>query len=87
VVGVTPSSRIRSHSCEPTEERVDGHRPSHSLPCHWLVFCDEILGKSTIGGGDSIDREHDGEIGMCSGDVAFLYQLPDRHHQQPLQSA
>jgi hypothetical protein len=57
-VGVTLSSRFRSHSClrcEPTQERGDGHQPSHSLPCHWLEFCDEISRKSTTGGGDLTD--------------------------------
>jgi hypothetical protein len=90
VVGVTLSSRVCSHSClrcEPTQERGDGHRSSHSLSCHWLEFYDEISGKSTTGGGDLIDRAHDGGIGMCSGDVAFLHRLIDWHHQQPLQSS
>jgi hypothetical protein len=88
-VGVTPSSRVRSHSClrcEPTQERGDGHRPFHSLPCRWLEFSDEILRKSTTGGGDPIDRAHDVGIGTHSGDVAFLHQLTDQHRQQPLQS-
>jgi hypothetical protein len=35
--------------------------------------CDEISKKSTTGGGGPTDREHDGEIGMRSGDVAFLH--------------
>jgi hypothetical protein len=38
----------------------DGRRSSHSLPHHWLEFCDEISGKSTTGGGDPIDRAHYG---------------------------
>jgi hypothetical protein len=50
----------------------DGRQPSHSLPRRWLEFCDEISGKSTTGGGDPMDRAHDGGIGRCSGDVAFL---------------
>jgi hypothetical protein len=81
--------RVRSHSCllcEPTQERGDGRRPSHSLPCRWLEFCDEISGKSTTGGGDLTDRDHDGGIGTCLGDVAFLHQLRNQHRQQPLQS-
>jgi hypothetical protein len=48
--------------------------------------CDEIFGKSTIGGGDPTDRARDGGIGRRKGDVAFLHQLIDRHHQQPLLS-
>jgi hypothetical protein len=70
------SSRARSHSylrCEPTQERGDGHRPSHSLPHHWLEFCGKISGKSIIGGGDPMDQAHDGGLGMHSGDVAFLH--------------
>jgi hypothetical protein len=57
-VGVTLNSRVCSHSClrcEPTQERGDGCRPSHSLPRCWLEFCDEISGKSTTGGGDLMD--------------------------------
>jgi hypothetical protein len=50
----------------------DGRQPSHSLPRRWLEFCDEISGKSTTGGGDPMDRAHDGGIGRCSGDVVFL---------------
>jgi hypothetical protein len=38
-----------------------------------VEFCDEISGKSTTGGGDPMDRAHDGGIGMHSGDVAFLH--------------
>jgi hypothetical protein len=86
---VTLSSRVRSHSClrcEPTQERGDGYRPSHSPLRRWLEFCDEISGKSTTGGGDLMDRAHDGGIGTCSGNVEFLHQLTDWHHQQPLQS-
>jgi hypothetical protein len=37
------------------------------------MFCDEISGKSTIGGGDPMDQAHDGGIGTRSGDVAFLH--------------
>jgi hypothetical protein len=37
------------------EMDVDGRRPSHSLPCCWLEFCDEISDKSTTGGGDPTD--------------------------------
>jgi hypothetical protein len=55
----------------------DGHRPSHSLLCRWLEFYDEISRKSTTGGGDLMDQAHDGEIEMCSGDVAFLHRLTD----------
>jgi hypothetical protein len=36
-----------------------------------LEFCDEISGKSTTGGGDPMDRTHDGGMGMRSGDVTF----------------
>jgi hypothetical protein len=75
-VGVTLSSRVRSHSClqcEPTQERADGRRPSHSLLRYWLELCDEISRKSTTGGGDPMDQAHDGEIGMHSGNVAFLH--------------
>jgi hypothetical protein len=50
-----------------------------------VEFCDEIYGKSTTGGGDPMDRAHDGGIGTHSSDVAFLHRLTDRHHQQPLQ--
>jgi hypothetical protein len=83
------SSRVSLHSClrcEPTQERGDGHRPSHSLPRHWLEFCDENSGKPTTSGGDPTDQAHDGGIGMCSGDVAFLHRLTGWHTQQPLQS-
>jgi hypothetical protein len=55
---VTLCSRVHSHSClrcEPIQEREDGCRPSHSLRCRWLTFCDEISGKSTTGGGDPMD--------------------------------
>jgi hypothetical protein len=86
-VGVTPSCRVRSHSClryDPTQERGDGRRPSHSLLRHWLEFFVEISGKSTTGGGDLTDRAHDGGIGTRSGDVAFLHRLTDWHHPQPL---
>jgi hypothetical protein len=58
--------------------------PLSSAP--WLEFCDEISEKSTTGGGDLMDRVHDGGIGMCSGNVVFLHRLIDRHCQQPLQS-
>jgi hypothetical protein len=71
-VGVTPSSRVHSHSClrcEPTQETGDGCRPSHSLLRRWLEFSR----KSTTGGGDPTDRAHDGGIGMRSGNVAFLH--------------
>jgi hypothetical protein len=88
-VGVTLSLRVRSSSClrcEPTQERGDGRRPSHSLPCCWLEFCDAISQKSNTGGGDPTDRAHDGGIGTRSSDVAFLHRLTDRHHQQPFQS-
>jgi hypothetical protein len=74
------SSRVRSHSClrcDPIQEKGDGRRPSHSLLRHWLEFCDKISGKSTTGGGDLMDQAHDGGIGACSGDVAFLYRLTD----------
>jgi hypothetical protein len=67
-VGVTSSLRVHLDSClqcEPTQERGDGRRPSHSLPCCWLEFC----------GGDPMDRAHDGRIGMRSGDVELLHQL------------
>jgi hypothetical protein len=73
-VGVIPSLRVHSHSClrcEPTQERGDGHRPSHSLLCRWLEFCDAISRKSSTSGGDLTDRAHDGGIEMRSGDVAF----------------
>jgi hypothetical protein len=78
------SSRVHSHSCfccEPTKERGVGRRCSHSLPHHWLEFCDEISGKSTTGGGHPTDQAHDGGIGMRSGNVALLYRLTDRHRQ------
>jgi hypothetical protein len=78
------SSRVCSHSClqcEPTQKRGDGCRPSHSLMCRWLEFCDEISRKSTTSGGNPTDRAHDGGIGMCSDDVAFLHRLTDQHHQ------
>jgi hypothetical protein len=58
---------------EPTQERGDGCRPSHSLLHRWLEFCDEILRKSTTGGGGPTDRAHDGGIGTHSGDVVFLH--------------
>jgi hypothetical protein len=83
------SSRVRSHSClrcEPTQERRDGRRPSHSVPHYWLEFCDEISQKSTTGGWGPMDRAHDGGIGMHSSNVAFLHRLTDWHRQQPLQS-
>jgi hypothetical protein len=67
---------VRTHVynvSEPTQEREDGCRPSHSLLCRWLEFCDEISGKSTTGGGDSMDRPHNGGIGTRSGVVAFLH--------------
>jgi hypothetical protein len=64
----------------------DGRRPSHSLPRHWLEFCDKISGKSTTGGGDPTDQAHDGGIRTCSGDVVFLHRLTDRHRQQHFQS-
>jgi hypothetical protein len=76
--------RVHSHLCllcEPTQERGDGRRPSHSLPFYWLEFCDEISGKSTTGRGDLTDQAHDGGIGMHLGGVAFLHQLTDQHHQ------
>jgi hypothetical protein len=78
------SPRVHSHlylRCEPTQERRGGCQPSHSLPRHWLDFCDEILGKSTTGGGDLTDRAHHGGIGTCSGNVAFLHRLIDRYRQ------
>jgi hypothetical protein len=83
------SSRVRSHSClrcEPTQERGAGVRPSHTLLCRSLEFCDEISGKSTTGVGDTMDQAHDGGIGTRSGDVAFLHRLIDQLPQQPLQS-
>jgi hypothetical protein len=83
------SSRVCSHSflrCEHTQESGDGRRPSHSLLCHWLEFCDEISRKSTTRGGDPMDQAHDGGIGMRSGDIVFLHRLTNQHHQQPLQS-
>jgi hypothetical protein len=64
----------------------DGRRPFHSLPRHWLEFCDDISSKSTTSEGDPTDRAHDGGIGTRSGDVAFFYRLIDWHCQQPLQS-
>jgi hypothetical protein len=70
--------------CEPTQERGDGRRFSHTLPRHWLEFCDEISRKRTTGGGDTTDRAHNEEIGTRPGDVAFLHRLTDRHRQQPL---
>jgi hypothetical protein len=76
VARVTPSLRVHSHSClrcEPTQERGDERRPSHSLPHRWLEFCDEIFGKSTTGEGDQTDQAHDGGIGTRSGDIAFLH--------------
>jgi hypothetical protein len=81
--------RVCAHSClwcEPTQERGDGRRPPHSLPRHWLEFCDEISRRSTTGGGDLTDWAHDEGIGMRTGDVVFLHRLTDRHHQKPLQS-
>jgi hypothetical protein len=56
--------------------------PLSSAPL--VEFCDEISGKSTTGGGDLMDQAHDGGIGTHSGDVVFLHQLTDQHHQQPL---
>jgi hypothetical protein len=79
---VTPSSRVRSHSClryEPTQERGDERRPSDSLLRRWLEFCDDISEKSTTDGGDLTDQAHDGGIGTRSCDIAFLHQLTDRH--------
>jgi hypothetical protein len=63
--------------CEPTQEMGDGRQPSHSLPCRWMEFYDEISGKSTTGGADPMDRPHDGGIGTRSCDVAFLHRLTD----------
>jgi hypothetical protein len=83
------SLRVHSHSClrcQPTQERGDGRRPSHSLPHRWLEFCDGISWKSTTSGRDLTDQTHDGGTGTRSDDVAFLHRLTDRHRQQPLQS-
>jgi hypothetical protein len=73
---ILQSLRVRSHSClqcDPTQERGDRNRPSLSLPCRWLEFCDEISGKSTTSGGDPTNQAHDGGIGTRSGNAVFLH--------------